>query len=107
MATTLYPPEGMSFDAREQLIQTRGMIIVVPEDLHPDTKRLVQGFAEALAAKLKIAENKYGYSNEWASPSWEAECRQHLREHLEKGDPRDVAIYAAFMWQHGWSTAGS
>jgi hypothetical protein len=32
------------------------------------------------------------------------ECQQHLSEHLAKGDPRDVAAYAAFCWYHGWPT---
>ena len=44
----------------------------VPEDLHPETRRLVQDFAaalaaklHALAAKLHAAEKKYGYSDGW------------------------------------------
>ncbi len=79
--------------------------VPIPDGLAPASARLVRDFAQALASKLRAAEEKYGYREGWLSQDWEAECRQHLREHMEKGDPRDVAIYAAFMWQRGWSTA--
>lgn len=88
--------------------QTAGkteLLMRVPSLLHPDTKSLVMRFAEAIANKLRAAEKKYGYSDEWTCDDWMDECRQHLREHLEKGDPRDVAIYCAFLWHHGESTA--
>lgn len=75
------------------------------EALHPDTAALVSNFAVALAAKLRNAEQKYGYSNGWLTDNWEAECRQQLDKHVAKGDPLDVAAYAAFMWRHGWRTA--
>lgn len=71
------------------------------------TGGLVTRFSQALADKLHKAEQKYGYSDNWLSPEWEGECRQKLLEHIAKGDPLDVAAYCAFMWHHGWSTAGS
>lgn len=74
--------------------------IFIPVTLDRDTANLVCGFAEALADKLDHAQRKYGYSNGWKDPSWMAECRGKLREHLEKGDPRDVAAYCAFLWFH-------
>lgn len=73
--------------------------------LHPATQSLVLRFSQALAEKLSAAELKYGYSDGWARPDWMDECRQHLREHVAKGDPRDVAAYCAFLWHHGESTA--
>lgn len=76
----------------------------LPFDLHFSTRLLVLKFAEALAEKLAAAEKKYGYSHGWMDDDWEYECRKKLREHLDKGDPRDVANYCAFMWHHGWST---
>lgn len=82
--------------------QTTG---VSGEGLHPATADLVQRFSTALADKLRKAEQKYGYSDGWLSPDWQAECQRHLAEHVAKGDPRDVAAYAAFCWHHGWSTA--
>jgi len=75
-----------------------------PEDLNPNTKELVAKFAEALAAKLHEAEKKYGYSDKWMMDNWEHECRQNFCHHLDKGDPRDVAAYCAFMWYHKWPT---
>lgn len=73
--------------------------------LRPATADLVHRFADALADKLAAAERKYGYRDDWLRPDWMDECRQHLREHLAKGDPRDVAAYCAFLWHHGESTA--
>jgi hypothetical protein len=78
--------------------------IGLPARLNASSKMLVIEFAEALAAKLRKAEEKYGYSDGWLTEDWEAECRAHLREHLEKGDPLDIAAYCAFMWKRGWST---
>lgn len=77
----------------------------LPAALHPETAKLVAGFASALAQKLRAAERKYGYSDGWTSPDWVDECREHLLEHVAKGDPRDVAAYCAFLWHHGASTA--
>lgn len=79
--------------------------VIIPDGLAQASARLVRDFAQALATKLRAAEEKYGYRDGWLDDGWETECRQHLREHMAKGDPRDVAIYAAFMWQHRWSTA--
>ncbi|MBN3004487.1 hypothetical protein JW897_12150 [Chromobacterium alkanivorans] len=77
----------------------------VPANLHPDTANLVGLFAEALAFKLTAAQEKHGYTNNWMRPDWMNICRAHLLQHLEKGDPRDVAAYCAFLWHHGESTA--
>lgn len=76
----------------------------MPAGLHADTRYLVKRFAEALAHKLYDAEKKYGYDNGWSGSAWEGECRERLYEHVQKGDPLDVANYCAFMWHHGWST---
>lgn len=83
--------------------------INIPNKLHPETKRLVRGFAEALAEKLHAAEQKYGYSDGWQTTEWieTGECRAKLMKHIAKGDPRDVAAYCAFLWYHGASTKRS
>ena len=75
-----------------------------PEVLHPRTRELVDRFAAAVAEKLSQAERKYGYSDGWADPAWQEECRRQLHHHAAKGDPRDVAAYCAFCWHHGWPT---
>lgn len=68
------------------------------------TDRLIDRFAAAVKAKLARAEAKHGWQNAWAKTDWEGECRSHLARHLLKGDPLDVAAYAAFCWHHGWPT---
>lgn len=75
--------------------------------LHPRTADLVQRFTTALAEKLARAEKKYGYRDGWASPDCVDGCQAALREHLRKGDPRDVAAYCAFLWHHGAVTTMS
>lgn len=78
---------------------------LAPARIHPDTLRLVENFASALAAKLAQAERKYGYTDGWKENDWLDECRAKLLEHVAKGDPRDVAAYCAFLWHHGERTA--
>lgn len=82
------------------------MTIAIPSGLNPHTKNLVCNFAEALADKLHAAEKKYGYSDGWQETEWieNGECARRLREHVEKGDPRDVAAYCAFLHYHDAST---
>lgn len=77
---------------------------VVPDGLNHETTDLVLRFASALADKLYKAEQKYGRSTDWMKDDWYDDCLQSLFEHIEKGDPRDVAAYCAFMWYHGWKT---
>ncbi|MDN7814630.1 hypothetical protein [Burkholderia vietnamiensis] len=76
----------------------------IPADLHHDTAKLVRRFARALANKLLSAQRKYGYSDNWMRDDWADECRAELMRHVQKGDPRDVAAYCAFLWHHNEST---
>jgi hypothetical protein len=73
-------------------------------ELHPATVDLVERFAAELKSKLAKAEAKYGYRDEWLKADWQDELTESLAEHIQKGDPRDVAAYCAFAWHHGWST---
>ncbi len=75
--------------------------------LHPATTALVYQFAHAMMEKLAAAERKYNYRDEWQRHDWMDECRAKLREHVEKGDPLDVAAYCAFLWWHVESTRGA
>lgn len=77
----------------------------LPPDLHPKSACLVAKFSAALATKLALAQRKYEHSDGWAEPGWRESCVAQLAEHVGKGDPLDVAAYAAFCWHHGWSTA--
>lgn len=70
------------------------------------TDELIDRFAAALKEKLNQAREKYGYQAEqWSYTKFIAGMRESLYEHLAKGDPRDVAAYAAFLWHHNESTA--
>lgn len=73
--------------------------------LHPNTEKLVDDFAAALKTKLARAEKKYGYSDNWRTDNWEIDCQRELARHVQKGDPLDVAAYAAFCWARGYRTA--
>lgn len=74
-------------------------------ELHRDTTLLVNSFAIALAHKLLSAQRKYGFTNGWYTDDWEDKCRADLLAHVAKGDPLDVAAYAAFCWARCWSTS--
>lgn len=76
-----------------------------PAGQSAETDALVDRFAVALKAKLRAAEAKYGWQNGWLKSDWQVECRNGLLLHVGKGDPLDVAAYAAFCWHHGWSTS--
>ncbi len=71
------------------------------------TDTLVDRFADAMKIKLASAEAQNEWHNACAKADWEGECRTSLGRHVVKGDPLDVAAYAAFCWHHGWSTAPS
>lgn len=64
---------------------------------------LVDRFAVALKEKLRAAEAKYGHDDAWLRDDWRDDLIRQLGEHVQKGDPRDVAAYCAFAWHHGWS----
>lgn len=68
------------------------------------TDALIDRFGEAIKQKLRAATKKYGWTANWQRPDWQAECASELVRHVGKGDPRDVAAYAAFAWHHNWST---
>ena len=70
--------------------------------LHPATEDLIDRFAKALKEKALAAQEKYGYADGWATDDWYVEFGSQFHRHVEKGDPRDVAIYAAFAWGRGW-----
>ena len=78
----------------------------IQTQLHPATLSLVTEFSMALAKKLHAAQEKYGFTDNWKNPDWMNQCRTQLLEHLEKGDPLDVAAYCAFLWYHGEGTSG-
>ncbi|MCA8481748.1 helix-turn-helix domain-containing protein [Burkholderia multivorans] len=58
----------------------------------------VDSFAAAMKHKLALARAKGRGGWETCSP---ADLSRMLREHVEKGDPRDVANFCMMMWHHG------
>ena len=95
-------PEGY-VQTEEYLSKLYQKHVLLPYELYPETAALVCRFAAAMAEKLYVSQQK-GRTG-WDSPNWMNECRAMLLDHLEKGDPRDVANFCAFLWHHGESTA--
>jgi hypothetical protein len=62
-------------------------------------------FACAMFHKLRLSEAKYHWAGQWRRTLTQQQNAQRLAEHSNKGDPRDVAIFAAFAWYHKWSTS--
>jgi len=62
--------------------------------VHHDDK-CVDAFAIVMKAKLAQARRKGRGGWEDCDP---AELSRMLREHVEKGDPRDVANFCMFLW---------
>ncbi|AXF51465.1 hypothetical protein PQA73_gp37 [Erwinia phage Pavtok] len=95
-------------DARSALageaVTYRKHEIDVPADLYAGTAELVRDFAGALAEKLFAAQQKRAAADGWMQDDWQEDCQRALLAHLLKGDPLDVAAYAAFCWHHSWST---
>lgn len=80
--------------------------VKLPEGLARSTQYLIVDTAQALGNKLLAAQNKRKADPVgWMRNDWEDDCRAGLMNHIQKGDPRDVMAYAAFMHYHGWSTA--
>jgi len=96
----------MYTDEMSKLVNSENQLNTNWEDseLHPDSEKLLAFYIKELRLKMISNQKKYGYSNEWLTYDWEKECSMELRKHLDKGDPKDVAIYAMFMMYRGWST---
>ena len=60
----------------------------------------VDEFATAMKEKLAVAREKGRGGWQDCAPSV---LSRMLREHVEKGDPRDVANFCMFLWHHGVS----
>ncbi len=88
-----------SCDALDELDAALAALSEQPE-AHPDDAA-VDAFAAAMKAKLAEARAK-------GRGGWQdkADCPHQrlsdmLRAHVEKGDPRDVANFACFLWNRG------
>jgi hypothetical protein len=68
-------------------------------------KRMLRGQESIILDKLMHNEDKYSFGWGWRDDDWQEKLWRDLPHHVTKGDPRDVAIYAAFCMYHGWRTA--
>lgn len=75
------------------------------EQLQEEFEIILEGFSRILVAKLMQNEKKHKFGFSWKKPDWEEQLQREIVKHVEKGDPRDVAIYAMFAWFHNWRTA--
>lgn len=76
----------------------------MPDDLPVMAKVKIDGHYDDLALdrfsaelRQKMTENRKKGRSGWEKCSPQ-ELSDSLRGHIEKGDPRDVAIYAMFLW---------
>ncbi|MFG1462078.1 hypothetical protein V5F77_04185 [Xanthobacter sp. DSM 24535] len=104
---------GLANDRSDPGKDTRQAVIEVAEDALAERRQqlcvdplasLVGRFALALLKKLRMVEQKRGFGDAWAIPDWHGDLVQSLFMCVHKGDPIDVAAYAAFAWHHGWTT---
>lgn len=72
--------------------------------LSPETASALNAFALAMAGKLRRAELKHGWDDDWRTADPGA-LRSALVEHLAKGDPIDVANFCLFLSAQGERTA--
>lgn len=85
--------------------------IGLPGDLNSNTTKLVLDFANAMGRKLFAAQQKHDYEDDWKQDveggGFESDdvLRECMFQHMLKGDPVDVANYAAFAAYHGATTA--
>lgn len=106
---TAFPDEIIQVDVtvnglRHIIDMVDNAVIFEESGLNPDIRNLVVRFAAAMGDKLCQAQKKYGTGSQCLGDQWMGECRQALLGHVAKGDPRDVANFCAFLWNHGEST---
>lgn len=77
----VYVPAGVSYAAREMF--------------RVGVKVAMRKFADS--------EKKHAWQDYWQQAPAE-EVKAALREHVEKGDPRDVIIYCLICLARGWRT---
>ena len=89
---------------KSQLVRELKYRIMAENPEHPDDLA-VDAFAEAMKAKMRRSREEKG-SDGWQMAS-SAHLTYLLMEHLEKGDPVDVADFAMMLHQNGQSIDGA
>ncbi|AQG98556.1 hypothetical protein A9R05_06710 [Burkholderia sp. KK1] len=95
-----------NFEVRYQVTQAlRAMVnsggAVTPKPSHTDDVA-VDRFAQAMKEKMAASREKGRSGWEDCSP---VDLSRMLREHVEKGDPRDVANFCMMLWHLGTGIA--
>lgn len=94
-----YHLEPESPEEYEQTMEELGALLdALPAVAQHSDDIAVDRFAAAMKEKLKLAREKGRGGWEQCDPV-ELSCM--LREHVEKGDPRDVANFCMFLWSLG------
>lgn len=96
-ASRLHKPEVPRHRVANPIPQDHEPGRAVEAEHHPDNQA-VDRFAAAM--KDKLAHARANGRSGWQHLSPE-ELSRMLREHVEKGDPRDVANFCAFLWNLG------
>jgi hypothetical protein len=85
------------------------LIMAQLEDVEPHEvpemvalNKVLREFTQAIREKLLKNERKYQFNGAWKKDDWKSELQLEIRNHVVKGDPLDVAIYAMFAHYHGW-----
>ena len=85
-------------------------VLVALQDRDP-LKAMLRKFHDDLLDKLLAARVKSGFKNDageaWEKKDWSKKLTVDLLKHIAKGDPLDVAAYAAFAHHHRWQTCPS
>lgn len=74
------------------------------EVLEAELRQLCNKFADKMYAKMIKSEEKYNFNGRWKWDYQIPKMQQALAEHVNKGDPIDVANFCAFLDYHGAST---
>ncbi len=83
---------------KSELVRELMYRILSEKNEHPDDLA-IDAFAEAMKAKMRRSREEKGRGGWQAAPS--AHLTYLLVEHLEKGDPVDVANFAMMLHQNG------
>lgn len=65
--------------------------------LSENTAAALADFALAMADKLRAAELKHGWQDDWRDPANVPFLQAELVRHIAKGDPVDVANFCMFL----------
>jgi hypothetical protein len=79
--------------------------ILVPDGMDVGRVNLTIMFANAIAERLSQAGEKFSNKNIFDPAIFNADyCREKLLECMAEGNPIDVAIYSAFLWNNDQNT---